>query len=285
MKIPILSAAILASAAGVLLAPSARAQDVSYTPGDLLLGFEKPGASNNYVVDLGPATEFITLSHGPGITNLTTTLGLGNIATDLASSSGFGSSWNTTAALGSNVQWGVFGAIGDFGAIGLQPDTLFLTRAETTPGTRSTAPSEGNSSSQGNQVAAFTPLAESGFNNQTETANSTVAAFIPSSSAVSWTANDPSFGAFTLGYGIEQSQSASNTYIGPTNSELDLYELIPTDEGGTGTAKDLGSLTLNPSGDLDFTSAVPEPSTYATIGLGAALLLLFRRSAKRIQRA
>ena len=114
MKPKLLPAAIIAAAAGALLAPSARATgNVTYTQGDLLLGFEEPGASNNYVVDLGSPTEFITLSQSGATTNLNTTLGLGNLANDLASASGFGSNWYTPGAFGSNVQWGVFGAISD----------------------------------------------------------------------------------------------------------------------------------------------------------------------------
>lgn len=287
MRINIPIAALLAAAAGTLLGSPAQAQDVTYTPGDLLLGFEEPGATNNYVVDLGAPTEFITLSQSPGATNLTTTLGLGNIANDLRSTSGFGSTWYATQAFGSNVQWGVFGAISGFGDSNLpslQPDTLFETIAETTPGVRSTAPVEHNSSIQDNQSGLFASFAEDGFNNETHTANSNVAAFIaasPTTDPNSWSAYEPSYNAFTLAYGIEQPDSASNAYIGPANSELDLYELVPTDEGGAGTAVDLGSLTLDSSGDLLFTSAaVPEPSTYASLGLGAALLLWFQRGSQ-----
>jgi hypothetical protein len=280
-KINILSAGLLAAAGVALLAPSVRAQDVTYTAGDLLLGFEKPGSTNDYVVDLGPATEFVTLSESPGTTDLTTFLSLGNIAADLASSSGFGSNWATTAAFGSNLQWGVFGAIGNFGALGLQPDTIFLTQAEPIPGTRSTAPTELNSSTQGDVLTGFNSFSQNGFNNETDTANSTVATFITAASGDSWSINNPSNQAFGLGYGIEQSQSDSSAFVGPTNSELDLYELVPTDEGGTGHATDLGSLTLDSSGNLDFNSAaVPEPSTYAAIGIGAVFLLLFRRTRK-----
>jgi hypothetical protein len=283
-KLNILSAGILAAAGAVFLAPHARSQDVTYTPGDLLLGFQKPSATNDYVVDLGPATEFITLSESPGTTNLTTSLGLGNIAADLSSNSGFGSTWFNTSAFGTNVQWGIFGAIGNFGALSLQPDTIFLTRAETTPGTQSSAPSEFNSSTQGDVLTGFNPFSQEGFNNQVETANSTVATFITASAGDSWSTNNPSNQAFGLNYGIEQSNSASNPYVGATNSELNLYELVPTDEGGTGTAKDLGNLTLDSSGDLEFTSAaVPEPSTYATIGVGAILLLLFGRNRKALR--
>jgi hypothetical protein len=98
---------------------------------------------------------------------------------------------------------------------------------------------------------------------------------------VSWSGQAPSTNAFGIGNGIEQNGIDN----GPTNSELDLYELIPTDKGGTGTGTLLGSFELTSGGTLDFISAaaVPEPSTYAAIGIGAAFLLVFRRTRKSSQ--
>lgn len=287
-KTNILSAGILAVAAGVLLAPSARAQGTTtYTPGDLILGFEdqaSPGNSYNYIVDLGPATEFTTLAQRlDATTNLTTTLGLGNIAADLTTA--FGSNWATNGAIGTNVQWGVFGSSGNSGPVlGIPEGTLFLTQAETTPGTQSAAPVEKSEHVQNGTIGEFISFVSSGFDNQ-PVASSTVGTIIPSSGtyspgANSWTQQDPSSGAFGLSYGVEQLQDASNLHIGPTNSELDLYELLPTNNGGTGRGVDLGSLTLDSSGDLEFSTAVPEPSTYASIGIGAAFLLTFRRIRK-----
>jgi hypothetical protein len=289
----ILSIGLLAGAAAALLAPpSAHAQQsISYSAGDLLLGFEKPGNSYDYIVDLGPASYFLTLSLTPGTTDITTSAhsgaGLGDIAADLSAtggSGGFGASWyNNSATQGANVQWGVIGATYGFGStpqFGLPGNTIFETIAEPTPGQGSTAPAESSQSSQGDVVSNIEAFAGNGsFQNEESTANSNYATFQPTSSATSWTSNDPSELAFGGSGGIEQ--PTSGTYIGPTNSELDLYELIPTGfSGSTGTGDLLGSFTLDSSGDLDFTSAaaVPEPSAYGTIALGAAFLLFFRRT-------
>jgi hypothetical protein len=268
---------LLAAAALASLTPFARA--ATYTTGDLILGFEEPGNSEDYVVDLGPASTFINLAASPGTTDITTAdysgAGLGNIAGDLSGQ--FGSTWyaNSNTA-GSNLQWGVFGSNGSgFSAkFGLPGNTLFETVAELTPGDGSTDPLEGSASFQSgiNQnFASFTSV----ITGLSATGNSSYASFESSALANSWTGEDVSLAAFGGPIGIEQ--PTSGDYIGPTNSELDLYELTPS--GSSAPATLLGDFTLTSSGQLDFTSAaaVPEPSTYATIGVGAAMLLFFRR--------
>ncbi len=211
---------------------------------------------------------------------------MGSIATDLANGSkGFGSEWyNNSTVQGDNVQWGVFGAISAASNnTGLATNTLFETIAEQTPGQLSSAPGEGSVENQQPQETAFNSLATT-LGNATSTANSSYGAFISNSSATSWTGENASSAAFNGPVGIEQ--PTSGTYIGPTNSELDLWELIPTgDAGSNGNGTLLGSFTLDSSGDLDFTSAaaVPEPSTYAAIGLGAVFLLMFRRPRKNLK--
>lgn len=281
---------LLAGAAVAFLAPSAHAQ-VTFANGNIFLGFEEPGNGYDYVVNLGPASYFVGLSTTPGTTNITNSdyggAGLGNLAADLASTSasgGFGAQWyNNSATQGDNLQWGVFGAINPFGnSTGFSGDTIFETIAESTPGSGSTAPTESSPSSQGTEESKFASFSTD-FKGSADTANSTVATFEATSGGASWTSEDPSEAAFSGPVGIEQ--PTSGTYIGPTNSELDLYELIPTgDTGATGTGTLLGSFELTSAGNLEFTSAataaVPEPSTYAAIGLGAAFLLLFRRTRK-----
>jgi hypothetical protein len=287
-KINILPAGLLAVAALASLTAGAQAQTVTYNTGDLFLGFNEPGVSSDYVVDLGPESYFLTLAGSAGTTDITTSdysgAGLGTISSDL--STVFGTSWyanNSTP--GSNVQWGIVGAStnkrASSGVFGLPNDTLFFTVGELTPGSGSTGPTEKSTNAQDtlwNQITNF----ENGFSGQSDTSNSTVASVEASTLANNWSDANPGSNAFTSGLNIEQ--PTSGTYIGPTNSQLDLYELEPTDNGGTGTGKELGSFTLSSSGQLDFTSAaaVPEPSTYATIGIGAAFLLLFRRRTGKV---
>jgi hypothetical protein len=278
MKKQLILAGSLAVATGVtLLVPSARAAANVYTEGDLLLGFEKPGSSNNYVVDIGSFDHYIGIS---GTINITTTLGLGNIAADLANSTtGFGANWFVNSnSPGSNVQWGIIGGSNNSGplTIGTQTvpkNTLFETFAEDTYGIQSDPLQRHNNTGQ-NAVNGNIATVGLNFNGSAQTGNSTRAEFQTSTDATSWGAQNPSFAAFGNSFGIEQ--PASGPYIGPTNSQLDLYELTV----GSGNGTYLGSFTLDSSGNLFYSSsplAVPEPASWSFVGVGAALLGMRRR--------
>ncbi len=181
MKTKLLPAAIIASAATAFIAPSAHAQ---YAAGDLLLGFESFSngtlGANNYIVDLGPASYFLTLAATPGTNiNLTTSdanyspAGLGSIGADLSTSSGFGAAWyNNSNSANNNVQWGVIGATnkngGDFG---LPASTLFETVAD-----GSNAPAAYDTSAQTGNYNKINNLGNL-FNGDYGTSNSNVADF------------------------------------------------------------------------------------------------------------
>jgi len=286
----ILPAGLLAAAALATLAGRAQAQTVTANTGDLFLGFNEPGVTSDYVVDLGPASYFLTLAATPGTTDITTSdfsgAGLGNIATDL--SSVFGSSWYAnSSSVGSNVQWGIAGTttskLSSSQVFGLPNDTLFFTAAELTPGSGSTGPAAKGTNAQ-NTIWTNINNFELNYTGENDTANSSHATVQASTQQDIWNVYNPQTNAFGANINIEQ--PTSGTYIGPTNSQLDLYELQPTDNGGGSAPNgtELGSFTLTSSGQLDFTSAaaVPEPSTYATVGLGAAFLLLFRRRTRNV---
>jgi hypothetical protein len=197
-----------------------------------------------------------------------------NFGADLSSSGLFGSNWATTLAQGSNVQWGVIGATSKLGStFGLPANTLFLTQAEYTPGLGSTAPAESSGSLQGtvnNHIINF----GNAFTNLSATSNSNYAAIESTSLGTSWSSNDPSLDGFQSGLDIEQ--PSSGTYVGPTNSELDLYALIPTTAGGSGVGEELGSFELSSGGTLTF-NPVPEPSSLAAFLGGIAFLAGRRR--------
>jgi hypothetical protein len=287
-KLNIISPGLLAAVALAALASSAHSQTtLSYSTGDLILGFNDPNvAGDDYVVDLGQASFFLTLAQSPGVTTDITAsdpahggASLGSLSTDLSTI--FGTTWYGNNAQGQNVQWGIIGASGKTAATGSIPkDTIFLTQPEDFPGAGSNDPAEGGVGTQtgwNNQIIGFTTQG-SGFNAATTSTNSNFAVEEPTSFADAWGNNNLNSNAFDTNLNIEQSQNAGLTDIGPTNSQLDLYELLPTSEGGTGAGTELGSFTLSSTGDLDFTAAaVPEPSTYATVALGALLLLFYRR--------
>jgi hypothetical protein len=259
-----------------LLASTAQAQTtVTTSAGDLLLGFEISGGTQNYVLDIGPASYYTGQSSTPGTTNITTSKSLGNFTLDL--SSVFGPSWDTQQS-GNNVQWGVVGASSTLGSAGGIPvSTYFVTDAEP-----SSAPAEGSKTSQNtevNLIKSFGYQAGNGIDNAQSTANSNVGVIESASLANSWSSNTPGTQAFGSSLDVE---SASN--VNPISATLDLYELLPTNGSGagkgTGSGVFLGDFTLTSGGTLDFTSAaaaVPEPSTYALIFGGLATLFLFRR--------
>ncbi len=272
--------ALLALAGAALVPPSAKAATVTtvYTQGDLLLGFHQSGTTNDLLVDIGPASNYInatsafTISFGviPGTSTSVT-----NLSADLAAV--FGSSWasNTQTNL---VQWGIAGDTDHFtdgATFGLPKNTLFLTQAEATPGVQSTPLQRFKTGTAGTLDGTLNSLATGsfGFSNSTSTVNSTVATIQPIAQSNSWVSFNPGSNAFGTGYNIEQLPAGTN--IGPTNSVLDLYQLQPnTVNGGNGTY--LGNFTLDSGGKLTFTPT-PEPSTFAMIGLGV-LFLATRRT-------
>ena len=113
-----------------------------------------------------------------------------------------------------------------------------------------------------------------GFQNSSQTSNSSTATIQPTSQLTSWVADGtPTAGAFGSSNDIEQ--LSSGTYQGPTNSVLDLYELEP--HSGTSTPAQLvGDFSLSSSGVLTF-NPVPEPSTGAILALGLAALGMRRQ--------
>lgn len=288
-KLNILPAGLLAAAALASLTGSAQA--LTSNPGDLFLGFNEPGVSSDYLVDLGPASYFLSLAQSPGTTDITTSdysgAGLGNIADDL--STVFGTSWyaNSTTQ-GTNLQWGIAGSTEtklQSPVLGLPNDTLFFTVGEVTPGSGSTGPQAFSTNAQNNATTRIINGLAIAYNGLSATGSSPFGAIEatsgPDTVSNNWGSYNPGSEAFGEDNNIEQ--PTSGTSIGPTNSQLDLYELEPTDAGGSANGTELGDFTLSNSGQLEFTSAaVPEPSTYATVGLGAALLLLFRRRTRKV---
>ena len=265
MKLTKITSALTALALGAVLSTSAHAQ-ISYSQGDILLGFEQGNGSggvtaNNYIVDLGAASQFITATAGTSLTfNLNTT--------DL--SNAFGSGWANNTPAGSLVQWGLVGGSNNsasivVGGVTLKKNTLF----ESSPGLKPTTLS---SSGQGtinsniqNFATGFTLTAGLG-------ANSGVGA---SGGANSWSSYTPSTSAFASGYNFEQ-PAAGFGNDGPTNSTLTLWQLNNTTSTPGATAIDLGTFGLSSAGVLTFNApaAVPEPSSFALGSVAFALMVV-----------
>lgn len=260
MKLNKLTTAVVALAAAAVLGTSAEAQVTTlYNSGDLLLGFEQSGAANNYLVDLGSASQFLSAS-SPVTIQLSTV--------DLQAD--FGASWASNSAT-NLVNWGVVGYDPSEAVQTSSAYTAFFTQGEPSQGTLSANPGVGTLSYLKTVTAGIKNLALSsgGFNGGTSTNDTTNAINQSASAANSWSSFSPSSGTgFNLSVGVEQPLSGANN--GPTDSYLDLYEDIPG-----GPDKEIGTFSLSSSGLLTFdpaAAAVPEPSAYA---LGITALILF----------
>ena len=275
---------MIALAIAAVLGTSAHAQVSGYSEGDLLIGFEQQDGkgdggvnANDFVVDLGGANNFINATSKLTFNLSTTSSGLGV----------FGTNWASNTAVGAGgasalVQWGVVGGSDKFGpitvgtgptAVTLPVDTLFYTQGELNVGTQSTPPATGSTGAQGNIDGKIQTFA-----NDFQGANTTSAgAIIGTSDPDSWsTLGTPSTSAFGSSKNIEQPSSGS--FTGPTNSQLDLYELntssnhAPATLLGNFSLTSLGVLTFNPAA-----AAVPEPTSYALALVAAATFLVLRR--------
>ena len=122
--------------------------------------------------------------------------------------------------------------------------------------------------------------------NNATTANSSSSIELPTSNPQSYSAaiNLPPTGSKTQAYGFVPFNTEA--IVSPTGSSLALYEVTPSVTTGRGSnshttpasSTDLGTFTLGGNGTLQYTAAsVPEPSTYALMGLAGLTLLFVRR--------
>ncbi len=270
IKLKPLTIALLAFAGTMMVVPLAKAQ--SFTPGnaDLYLEVTDTGdsSSQGYVVDLGDYSTFTAVGAGDTIT-------VANVSADLQSL--FGSStgqWQSSQA--------TFQVIGD-------------QAANPAPAGQPSAHTVFVSSQTG--AAAVTDW--QGFAHQSN-GGATLAAGSASGDFTSLKAGLTGYTAGTTpgsvklaaaggisDQGISGDSAEASVGDGEGNSflpaELELFELPPNGTSGTnlnkysGTVDDLGYFTLQSNGDLDFTAAgqaVPEPSTYALLAAGLALLVV-----------
>ncbi len=275
----LLSGGVIAAAGLAITAPAGRAT-LTYNDGDLLLGFHatgNQGASTDYVLDIGRFVNFIpggSFALNPGAT---VTLSLGNVGLDLGTTYGDGTSGSTLWSTRSDLYWGVAGVQKASGN-GVTPNTLFATNLEVITGVQSTPwnrPSVSASGTPATKLQAEGTAYASGTStsvglDQTQSTNSSVGLFQQSDSVNNYasfqTTTGQAYGYF--GGGIEGTFAT-----GTSNSVLDLYEL----KAGSGTGAFLGTLQMTNGGNVTFTSAVPEPSTFAALAIGVGVLASMRR--------
>lgn len=269
-------------AAALFAIVSANAATVNYSAGDLIVGFTTnagTGAGQVLLVSLGSATALRDAT--------TNNFSITTIGVDLAGT--FGANWYDRTDL-------YWGAIGVYNSVpegattnGDLDGTVYVSRARGTVGTAGSASSTAWNTSISGDNSALSRLGamQTNFDSQTASANNANAAVFDKN-ASSWDKWNPpvitngvSFGAYnSSGLGIQQKFAAGSygTMLGnDIEGALDLYRNVY--DGNAGYE---GTLTINQNGDIGYVVTVPEPSTYALIGLGLGAVLFFRR---RLQQA
>ena len=237
------------TAAGVLWSLNASAQ-FSYNNSDLLLGFRTPGGTSDLLVDIGSVSLY---------TGATTPITIsGNYYT---------SSQLTDAGLNlNNLYFAVFGDVSPGYPATYGPyNTLWVAQTSTQLGfSRSRIESIG---AGGNFLGATTsPGADN-----TATAIVTSDSFSQSGDN-SYAAGMGPNGNFQGNFG-SNNNIENNTPLSFTSGSIisDLYEMRPNQDGLL-----LGQFVLTSDGALTF-NPVPEPTTWATLGLGLLGLAGWRR--------
>ncbi|MFZ4484062.1 MAG: PEP-CTERM sorting domain-containing protein [Chthoniobacterales bacterium] len=287
--------------------PSGMAQTnalLTYNSGDLFLGFRRVGtnaAANNLAVNLGSGAQFLPTSLGglnaPGSSFLVqfgvvpgTTNAVFDLNTDLTTV--FGASWASNPTNGSGVRWAVVGftddSVNNTPISGLNARSAFLTRARTNPATQSTPLVYASTSHLDPFAAEFKNFAYGtgggAFASSLSTTNSSEALINSAGLTNSWNTRIGSAanGSFGLGSARRVEQPQIGNFTGPTDSVLDLYLAPFTGSSLVSDTTYLGNFSLDSSGELTFTS-VPEPSTYALLGLTAAAGFAWRMRLRRLR--
>jgi len=258
--------ALIALAGAALTANSAKAAVVTFDNGDLVLGF-RSGASSVYQFNLGLATSFRDNSNVGFIANINTDL-----------EAAFGAGWFSDATL----FWGIAGVKSNINSDpvvnGDAAQTIYLSKARTNLVTGSTAPSV---TLQSQRAASATSIMgmQNVFNTQTATttpASLGRGAEVAKSVVGDWSEYVGGTDFIALP-DIEQNMGAvsNGSFAGVSNVEgaLDVYRLLnPASGSSTGTLET--TFVIRQNGDI---YAIPEPSTYALLGMSGLAIAFFVR--------
>jgi hypothetical protein len=275
------TAAILALTGAAVFLPSAADAAIVYADGDLLLGFRASagqGASTDYLVNLGSAASIL---NSPGSIQFN----LGPIATDLVNL--YGANWFNRA----DVFWSVSGTQKSAGN-GYLANTMFVTRADDVDGPLGT-----NTTVPWDRIGSFGAGAPAGKISQMGTTyrdqlgtgvmESTFApgallqpTNVPNSYA-SYQANVGANGSASYGQFADTNGSEETFALGATSAVLDAYTLVPGSAGSPSTFS--GNFTINQTGQVTFTGAVPEPTAMLSLSLGGLVLASLRHRRSPVQ--
>jgi hypothetical protein len=266
-----LACSVLALASMVILAPASKAQ-VSYTAGDLLVGFTSSTASSDYLVDLGNFSQF--KAGGVDATGSPVVILSGSQFTGDLGGAGLSSG-----------QFGVFGTVATGGVF-----AVFGTETESAPGIQTAGQKPPTLSGFNTPNAAFASMANqfaSGADTNHSPANQTLGT-LPQSviQNISASGGNPNIAPTSYlselqpanAFGYFSTPYQGNYSLTAAGDVLDLYQ--DTRSASTGTL--LGEFQIN-NGELLFDSASPASASFpltagspipepATIGFGLAML-------------
>lgn len=259
----LLAKTTLLALAGLTIASQSATAALTYTPGDILLGFRTP--TKDYVIDLGNYSNFTTLQQNVTVTNLNADL------TTL-----LGTNWATNTTL----SWGAVGYYTNSNA-----SLTFASKGESVLGTAEVGWDQASRTTTIANNTAISTFSLNAYSNlASNTANLTGIISTPDSATAAYWSNFVT-GSYTGDNGISfgvfnptiEANASGGTAI--TNTALDLFKMSVNSGGGAGAYQ--GTFTVAGNGDLVF-NAVPEPSTYAMLGVGAIAFLgmMRRRSVK-----
>lgn len=281
----------LTAIAAVSLAITAmvsHAATVNFNQGDLVVAFTTnagAGAGQSVLVSLGDATTFRDLN--------TNNFALTNIGSILDNTFGLAAGGSVAWYDRTDLYWGavaLFSSSRQGNVNEGDPDlTIYASKARPSAGTASTAWTIGSSTNRGNTASQMASMLGA-FDNVTAD-GSNPAAGIETSNGTSWDHYNPPAGSAnssfinltSSGLGIEQKFGAGSygTVAGTAvEGDLDIYRILDTSSAGTR----IGSIVVQQNGDVGFVAAVPEPSTWALIGVGLFSVLIFRRRSAVVTR-
>lgn len=265
MKLNLFKGAAAFAAASFIAAAAHGQTTIGAYTGDVILSFYQTNSSGtgygtDLEIDLGSFSNFLP---GGADYQAGTVVNLSQLAVADISAQ-YGSDWNSDSSL----LWAAAATNDGTTIDGVSSHyTLFGTEANNADAIN------GKSSTIQHNAATDINTIEQNLNDQTSTANSAETFVDTTSDTASFTGD----GGSNTGnvFGFYGDGNFYNETVGTSTS--DFYEDV-TNTAGT----DLGTFTLSSSGlSFEAPAAVPEPSTWATVALGALALVGFRGFRRR----
>lgn len=282
--------------AAALFAGSQAQAQFTYASDDLLLNFRDVSATTDpdVTVDVGNVTTFVnTITALPGGTAVLDTV------TGVTPTSGYTATFSGDAIMGTS---GLYGQAASGNIVGLTAvagfpgvsgtHILWLTRQITAPDpTGSSSTPSSQQANTGFQASTANIIRTVGTNagiSGTRLANSSAnAVTVASGNASSFqtkaqASGNPGLINFNGNQPVQGNQASLELQQDGSGAFYSaLWEVPPT---GSGSDTYEGYFTFQPSGEVDFTAAasVPEPSTYALLGLSAFAGFAFRRKIRAL---